>query len=150
MRLTTTIGTLLPVLRDGGQLDTPFGRQLLAAGTIGEVGLIVAVCLALSDRYDTWQEMGFLLVFLALVLGAFAAGMVVGLATRGEEGEAFRVKMDAVCFGWFTPSFFVGTGIGFDLGALTRDATTTFLIPAMLLLLLVARASAPSAIPADG
>jgi Kef-type K+ transport system membrane component KefB len=189
---TTGLGTLLPILRDGGQLDTAFGRQLLAAGTVGEVGPIVAVSLALSDRYSTWQEFGFLLVFLALgalaaavgmgarppkvlalltrtlsastqlpvrlallvlaafivvsvefgfegILGAFAAGMVVGLATRGKEGEAFRVRIDAVCFGWFTPFFFIGTGVAFDLGALTRDVTTMLLIPAFLVLLLAVR-----------
>ncbi len=181
---TTGLGTLLPILRDGGQLETPLGRLLLAAGMVGEVGPIVAVSLALSDRYSSWQEFGFLLAFLALVvlaaavglgarppkllallnrtmhastqlpvrlavvsvelgfegiLGAFAAGMVVGLATRGEEGKAFRVKLDAVCFGWFTPFFFVGTGIAFDLGALTRDVTTVLLIPTLLVLFLVVR-----------
>src|SRR5262245_46483649 len=76
---------------------------------------------------------------LSLALGAFAAGMVVGLATRGEEGEPFRVKIDAVCFGWLTPFFFVGTGSQFDLGALTRDVTTMLLIPTFLLLSLVVR-----------
>jgi Kef-type K+ transport system membrane component KefB len=149
---TTGLGALLPILRDGGQLETPFGRHLLAAGTIGEVGPIVATSLALSDRYSTLQEFGFLFALLALVvlaaavgigmrppkllallsrlmytstqlpvrlallvlagfmvvsvefgfegiLGAFAAGMVVGLATRGEEGKPFRVKLDAICFG---------------------------------------------------
>jgi hypothetical protein len=44
---TTGLGALLPILRDGGQLETPFGRQLLAAGTIGEVGPIVATALCL-------------------------------------------------------------------------------------------------------
>lgn len=189
---TTGLGTLLPILRDRGELEAPFGRLLLAAGTVGEVGPIVAVSLALSDRYSTWQEFGLLLVFVVVVvlaaavgsaarppkvlallsrtmhastqlpvrlalfvlavfvvlatefgfegiLGAFAAGMVVGLATRGEDGEPFRVKIDAVCFGWFSPFFFVGTGTQFDVGALARDVTTMFLTPAFVLLLLVVR-----------
>ncbi len=189
---TTGLGALLPILRDGGQLGTPFGRLVLGAGTVGEVASIAAVSLTLSDRYSTWQEFGFLLAFLGLVvlaaavgmgarpprllellkrtmhastqlpvrlallvlftlvvvsvefgfegiLGAFAAGMVVGLATRGEEGEPFRVKIDAVCFGWFTPFFFVGTGVAFDLGALTRDVVTMLLIPTLLILFLLAR-----------
>jgi Kef-type K+ transport system membrane component KefB len=189
---TTGLGALLPVLRDGAQLGTPFGRMVLAAGTVGEVGPIVAVSLALSTRYSAWQEFAFLLAFLGLValtaavgmgarpprllsilsrtmhassqlpvrlallmlaalfvlseelgfegiLGAFAAGMVVGLATRGKEGEQFRIKIDAVCFGWFTPFFFVGTGIAFDLAALTRDAATMLLIPAFLVLFLLGR-----------
>lgn len=29
------------------------------------------------------------------VFGVFAAGMIVGLATRGADGEQFRVKIDA-------------------------------------------------------
>ena len=189
---TTSLGALLPMLRDDGQLDSTFGRMVVAAGTIGEVAPIVAVSLALSQRYTTLEEFGFLVVFLLLVglaaavglaarpprvvalfdrtmhastqlpvrftlflvtalfvmatefgfegiLGAFAAGMVVGLATRGEEGETFRVKIDAVCFGWFTPFFFVGTGLGFDLGALTREPRTMLMTPAFVLLFLVVR-----------
>ena len=189
---TTGLGALLPILRDGGQLETSFGRHVLAAGTIGEVGPIVAVSLLLSSRYSTVQEFGFLLVLLALValavaiglgarpprviaflsrtlqtstqlpvrlalfvfalfvsvamefgfegiLGAFAAGMIIGLATRGDAGKPFRVKMDAVLFGWFTPFFFIGTGMQFDLGALVHDTTTMLLVPAFLVILLLVR-----------
>jgi Kef-type K+ transport system membrane component KefB len=189
---TTGLGTLLPMLRDGALLERPFGRMLLAAGTLGEVGPIVAVSLALSDRYSTWQEFLFLLVFLGLValavavgvglrppraiallrrtmnastqlpvrlvllivgaltfvavtfgfeavFGAFAGGMIVGLATKGPGSEAFRVKIDAVCFGWLAPFFYVGTGIAFDVHALAHDATTMLLIPAFLLLFLLVR-----------
>lgn len=187
---TTSLGVILSSLRDSGQMDAPFGRLLVAAGAVGEVGPIVAVALLLSTRFSTLQEFGFLFGFLALValaatvgssarpprvlallsrtlhastqlpirlvllllagmvvlahelglesiLGAFAAGMVIGLATRGEEGEPVRVKLDAVMFGWMTPFFFVGTGMHFDPGALTRDFTTMLLIPTFLLLLLL-------------
>lgn len=189
---TTGLGTLLPILRDSGQLEAPFGRMMLAAGTLGEVGPIVAASLALSSRYSTWQEFLFLLVFLGLValaaaigvgarppkviallsrtmhastqlpvrlslmilgglilianefgfeavFGAFAAGMIVGLATRGPDGEAFRLKIDAVGFGWFAPFFYVGTGIAFDVGALTRDVPTMLLLPTFLALFLLVR-----------
>jgi Kef-type K+ transport system membrane component KefB len=189
---TTGLGTLLPILRDGALLETPFGRMLLAAGALGEVGPIVAVSLALSDRYSTWQEFLFLLAFLGLValavavgtglrppkaiallsrtmnastqlpvrivllivgaltfvavkfgfeavFGAFAGGMIVGLATRGPGGEAFRVKIDAICFGWLAPFFYIGTGIAFDVHALVHDASTTLLMPTFLLLFLLVR-----------
>jgi Kef-type K+ transport system membrane component KefB len=76
------------------------------------------------------------------VLGAFAAGMVVGLVTRGEKGELFRVKIEAVCFGWLTPFFFVGTGIAFDVAALTRDVAVGLLIPTFLFLFLLTRGTA--------
>ena len=85
---TTALGTLLPLLRDAGQLHTPFGRLFVAAGTVGEVGPIVTMSLLLSQEYSTWQEFGFLLLFLLLVLAMAAAGMglrpapVVALLTR--------------------------------------------------------------------
>lgn len=190
--VTTGLGTLLPILRDAGLLATPFGTMLLASGTVGEVGPIVAASLALSVRFSTWQEFALLVVFLGVValaialgggmrpprfiallertmhastqlpvrlallllatlifvsrrfgfeaaIGAFAAGMIVGVAARGPQGEDFRKKLDAVCFGWFAPFFFVGTGIGFDLAALGRDARTMLLVPAFLLLFLLTR-----------
>ena len=182
----------MPIFRDGGQLDTAFGRLFVAAGTFGEVGPIVAMSLLLSSQYSTWQEIGFLLAFLAIVgvaiavgmgarppalleflsrqmhassqlpvrisllmlaalfvlaeefgfesiFGAFAAGMIVGQATRGEDGKSLRAKIDAVTFGWFYPFFFVGTGIKFDLAAITRDLETMLLVPAFLVLFLLVR-----------
>jgi Kef-type K+ transport system membrane component KefB len=189
---TTALGALLPLLRDGRQLDTDFGRLFVAAGTIGEVGPIVAMSLLLSEQYSTWQEFGLLLLFLLLVaitaavgmglrppavmallrrtlhassqlpvrlvlfllagyfvlseqfgfesiLGAFAAGMVVGLATRDEASQPLRHKIDAVCFGWFIPFFFIGTGINFNLPALVQSWSTALLLPFFLLVLLLAR-----------
>jgi Kef-type K+ transport system membrane component KefB len=65
--------------------------------------------------------------------------MIVGVAARGPDGEAFRIKMDAVCFGWFAPFFFVGTGVAFDLGALVRNGTTMLLLPVFFLIFLLAR-----------
>jgi hypothetical protein len=41
-----------------------------------------------------------------VILGAFAAGMVVGQATRGADGMAMREKIEAVSFGWSYPPFF--------------------------------------------
>jgi len=80
------------------------------------------------------EEFGFESVF-----GAFAAGMIVGIATRGPDGEPFRVKIDAVCFGWLEPFFYVGTGIAFNIGGLVRDFTTMVLVPSFLLLFLLVR-----------
>ena len=59
---TTSLGVLLPVFRDSGQLDTPFGSLFLAAGTIGEVGPIVVMSLVLSHatargrKPDSWSS----------------------------------------------------------------------------------------------
>ena len=45
---TTAIGTLIPILRDNGELKTRFGTYLLAAGGVGEFGPILLVTLVLS------------------------------------------------------------------------------------------------------
>jgi Kef-type K+ transport system membrane component KefB len=45
---TTAIGTLIPILRDNGELKTRFGTYLLAAGVRGEFGPILLVTLVLS------------------------------------------------------------------------------------------------------
>jgi Kef-type K+ transport system membrane component KefB len=40
---TTALGTLLPILRDRGEFDTPFGTAVTANGAVGEFGPIVAI-----------------------------------------------------------------------------------------------------------
>jgi Kef-type K+ transport system membrane component KefB len=47
---TTAIGTLIPVLSDTGELETDFGRYLLAAGAVGEFGPILLLTLVLSTQ----------------------------------------------------------------------------------------------------
>ncbi|MCM8597942.1 MAG: cation:proton antiporter, partial [Candidatus Accumulibacter sp.] len=83
--------------------------------------LLVAAFFVLSE---TWGFEG--------ILGAFAAGMAVGVATRGEDCEAFQMKLEAVVFGWLVPFFFVGTGLHFDAGALLRSTDTMVLVPTFL------------------
>ena len=82
---TTGLGVLLPLLRDGGRLDTAFGRMVLAAGTVGEVAPIAAMALLLSRRYSTWQEFGFLIAFVCILGVAIA----VGLGARPPRVLAF-------------------------------------------------------------
>jgi Kef-type K+ transport system membrane component KefB len=45
---TTALGALLPILRDAGILPTTFGTHMLAVGSIGEFGPIIAVAVVLS------------------------------------------------------------------------------------------------------
>ncbi len=64
---TTAIGTLIPILRDNGELKTRFGTYLLAAGGIGEFGPILLVTLVLSTD-SALHESLILLAFIALAL----------------------------------------------------------------------------------
>jgi Kef-type K+ transport system membrane component KefB len=72
---TTGLGVVAPGFRDSGLLGTAFGRFVLAAGTLGEVGPIVAMSLLLSERYNIWQEGAFLLIFLIIIAAALAVGV---------------------------------------------------------------------------
>ena len=64
---TTAIGTLIPILRDGGELKTRFGTYLLAAGALGEFGPILLVTLVLSTAQPLHEAL-ILIVFVALAL----------------------------------------------------------------------------------
>jgi Kef-type K+ transport system membrane component KefB len=77
---TTAIGTLIPILRDNGELKTRFGTYLLAAGGIGEFGPILLVTLVLSTT-NPLHEAAILIAFVVLALAV--ALISVKLAWRG-------------------------------------------------------------------
>jgi Kef-type K+ transport system membrane component KefB len=77
---TTAIGTLIPILRDNGELKTRFGTYLLAAGGIGEFGPILLVTLVLSTT-NPLHEAAILVAFVVLALAM--ALVSVRLAWRG-------------------------------------------------------------------
>jgi Kef-type K+ transport system membrane component KefB len=52
------------------------------------------------------------------VLGAFAAGLIVGLALDNPEGAIVRMRLEGVGFGFLIPIYFVATGLTFDLDSL--------------------------------
>ncbi|MFI5616744.1 cation:proton antiporter [Streptomyces sp. NPDC051567] len=47
---STALGTILPVLRDAGDLQSRFGTVMMAMGAVGEFGPIIAMALLLSGR----------------------------------------------------------------------------------------------------
>jgi len=73
------------------------------------------------------------------VLGAFSAGMILRFAVAGEQGKLFREKIDAICFGFLVPFFFVLSGMRLDLGAFVHSAKAVLLIPMFLGLFLLVR-----------
>jgi Kef-type K+ transport system membrane component KefB len=64
---TTAIGTLIPVLRDAGEMPTKFGTYLLAAGAAGEFAPILLVTLILSGQNPAHESL-ILLAFIALAV----------------------------------------------------------------------------------
>jgi Kef-type K+ transport system membrane component KefB len=86
------------------------------------------------------------LVFLAIevgfdfVLGAFAGGLVVGLALASPEAEPVRMRLEGVGFGFVIPIYFVVTGMNFDLDGLLTP-TGLGLAGLFLALLVVVRGS---------
>jgi Kef-type K+ transport system membrane component KefB len=77
---TTAIGTLIPVLRDAGELRTRFGPYILAAGAAGEFGPILLLTLVLSTGEPLHEAL--ILVFFVAV-GLALALSSVRLAWQG-------------------------------------------------------------------
>jgi len=142
--VTTSLGTLVPILKDAGLLETRFGTYVVGVGTIGEFGPIILVSLLLGvDRAGkaalllgvftaialaaavlalrwrptriilliertmrqsaqlavrlSWLVLVLLLYVTArfgldVILGAFAAGLVVGLVAQGHLGDPLRTR----------------------------------------------------------
>lgn len=128
---TTAIGTLIPILRDAGELKTRFGTYLLAAGGAGEFGPILLVTLVLSTA-NPLHESAILLAFVAL---AIALALVsVRYAWRGwpalertfEASSQLAVRVTVVLiFGLVLLASNLGLDVllgGFVAGMITRLA----------------------------
>ena len=76
---------------------------------------------------------------LDVLLGAFAAGIVVRLFSAGGEIAAVRGKLEAIGFGFLIPVFFVVSGIQFDLHVFVADPSSLWRVGLFLVLMLVAR-----------
>ena len=128
---TTAIGTLIPILRDCGELKTRFGTYLLAAGGAGEFGPILLVTIFLSTDHPL-REAAILLGFVALALAL--ALISVRLAWRGwpalertfETSSQLAVRVTVVLvFGLVLLASKLGLDVllgGFVAGMITRLA----------------------------
>jgi Kef-type K+ transport system membrane component KefB len=76
-----------------------------AAVRISVLVLAALVLLAVDAGFD-------------FVLGAFAAGLVVGVGLASPEGEVVRMRLEGIGFGLLIPIYFVVTGMNFDLDSL--------------------------------
>jgi Kef-type K+ transport system membrane component KefB len=179
------------MLHDRGMIDTHFGKYLVAAGTAGEFGpvvavtvllgaaspeteallLVVFVLLALGVAYvaarpqsprvvETMQRhlgtstqlpvrivllliTGLVLVAsslsLEILLGAFAAGLIVRTAFTREQAEAMQPRLESIGFGFLIPVFFVVSGMQFHVRALVDNTSILERVPIFLGLFLVVR-----------
>jgi Kef-type K+ transport system membrane component KefB len=128
---TTAIGTLIPILRDNGELKTRFGKYLLAAGGAGEFGPILLVTLFFSTE-SPLREAAILIAFVILALAVAMAS--VRLAWRGwpalektfEASSQLAVRVTVVLvFGLVLLASQLGLDVllgGFVAGLITRTA----------------------------
>jgi len=80
---STALGTLLPILRDAGALDTRLGRTILNHGAFGELGPVVAMAVLLGSRGS---------VASIVVLGLFtAAAVLVAFIPARVRREGSRI-----------------------------------------------------------
>jgi Kef-type K+ transport system membrane component KefB len=102
-------------------------------GTSGQLAIRLSILLVVALAVLA-TEFG-----LDVILGAFAAGIVVGIVIRGTDAEEFSGKLDAVGFGFLIPVFFIATGMDYDLDALFSNASSLVLVPGFALLFLLGR-----------
>jgi Kef-type K+ transport system membrane component KefB len=77
---------------------------------------------------------------LDVLLGAFAAGVIVRLFIRDDENtEQITSKLEAIGFGFLIPIFFIESGINFDLHALIHMPKVLLLVPMFALIFLFTR-----------
>jgi Kef-type K+ transport system membrane component KefB len=191
----TSLGLVVPVLKDAGRVDSEVGQSTIAAASVADfaavlvlslvfsteggsaverlvmlalfallvatAGLVVAsagrsmrIGAALVRLQDTTAEIRvraaivLLVAFVALaerfgletILGAFLAGAVVGLVDRDSRSHPrFRIKLEALGYGFLIPVFFVTSGLRLDLGGLVHDPAALARVPLFLLALLLVR-----------
>jgi Kef-type K+ transport system membrane component KefB len=128
---TTAIGTLLPVLRDRGELHNRFGTFILAAGAVGEFGPILLVTLILSTTHPLHEALilaAFIAVALALALSsvrlAWRGWTVLERTFEASSQVAVRIAVLLV-FGLVALAYELGLDLllgGFAAGMITRAA----------------------------
>jgi Kef-type K+ transport system membrane component KefB len=191
----TSLGLVVPVLKDAGRVDSRLGQTVVAAASVADFAAIVLLSLLFSTSdagtgsrlvllasfaalvaatavaasfvarsrrlavtltrlQDTTAQIRvraavvLLVAFVALaerlgletILGAFMAGAVVGLVDRDSASHPrFRVKLEAIGYGFLIPVFFVSSGLRLDLSGLMSDPSALARVPVFVLALLVVR-----------
>src|SRR5829696_7424462 len=83
---STSLGVLVPVLKDAGEIASPFGQLIIAAATIADFGAIILLSLFFSGEGGAGSTL--------LLLGSlFGLGVVVLAVVRGAE-RSMRIRAD--------------------------------------------------------
>jgi Kef-type K+ transport system membrane component KefB len=191
----TSLGVVVAVLKDAGEVGSTFGQLVIAAGSIADFGAIILLSLFFSGEGGIGSTLvllgGLLLLALAMIyalrgaersmrirddlvrlqdttaqirvraamlllvgfaavaealgleaiLGAFAAGAIISLVDRDElmTHPDFRLKLEAIGFGFFIPVFFVTSGVRYDLDALLAKPSNLAMLPIFLAALVAVR-----------
>ena len=192
----TSLGVVIPVLKDADQVESDFGQLVIAAASIADFGAVILLSLffsreasgpaaqllligglvllavgvgvglaragrsmrlsedlgRLQDSSAQIRVRGAVLLLAGLVLvaqrlgletilGAFLAGALLRVVDRDEmmTHPKFRVKLEALGYGFLVPVFFIVSGIRFNLAALTANPANLRLVPLFLAVLLVVR-----------
>ncbi|HET8537848.1 MAG TPA: cation:proton antiporter [Solirubrobacteraceae bacterium] len=75
----TSLGVLVPVLKDAGQVNSTFGQLVIAAGSIADFGAVILLSLLFSEKSTSTTSQVILLV------GLFVVALLIGLAVAGIE-----------------------------------------------------------------
>ena len=191
----TSLGLVVPVLKDAGQVDQPLGQLTIAGASVADFGAIVLLSLLFSEMaasvgstltllglfallaaavglalaraehslrlgavlvrlQDTTAEIRVRLAVLLLIgfvalaehlgletiLGAFLAGAILNLVDKDTASHPhFRLKLEAIGYGFLVPVFFISSGLQFDLDALLASPSSFVKVPLFLFALLVVR-----------
>jgi Kef-type K+ transport system membrane component KefB len=82
----TSLGVLVPVLKDAGEISSTFGQLIIAAASIADFGAIILLTIFFSGEGGTGSTL--------LLLGSlFALAAVVLVVVRGAERSA-RIRAD--------------------------------------------------------
>jgi Kef-type K+ transport system membrane component KefB len=77
----TSLGVIIPVLKDAGEISTPFGQLVVAAGTIADFGAIILLSILFTGEGGTTST----LLLIATLLGM--AGVLYLVVTGAERSR---------------------------------------------------------------
>src|SRR5712692_4281201 len=127
---STSLGLVVPVLRDAGQTFSTYGQLVLAASSVGEFGAVLALAVFYSANGAGLGSQLFLLIGFAILVAAVAVGLsriersprfAHALAEQGETSAQLGVRVAILVLAIFIA---LSNELGFEavLGAFVAGA----------------------------